>query len=290
MNDKAIKLIKGLLLSATVALAGRVNAADKNAVTSPDLDLGPTDRATEVDQEPQKIMRNVCRIQRNGEYKLIAGHRSHRSHSSHRSSSSGHYSHSSSSYHSHSSSSSYGSSNTSSSTTTYTTTPKTYQLGDRSLSKGDSGLDVSELVNKLEGFAYLKKEGLTKKDQYYVYDTAVEKAVKHFQKDYGGQVDGCISVSQIKGLQAWNINNTTIELGFRPLSELMHGYDVDVLIKCLTKAGYSPDPKKLIKSGNHYVFVEDVTTAIKMFQAYNSMEPTGKLDTSTLTQLKKFEK
>jgi peptidoglycan hydrolase-like protein with peptidoglycan-binding domain len=297
MNKSAKNIIKTLLLSATVALANQAKADSKATSLSLDLGLNPNNSDIEIEKDKQKIIKNVYKIQRNGDYKLIAGHRSH---SSHRSSRSGHYSHSSSSHsshsshrsantgshYSHSSSSSYGG-GSSSYYSAPAKTPATYSLGDRTLSNGLYGNDVDELIPYLVRYSYIRSTtGLIKKGGYYVYDANVANAVKHFQKDAGLTADGKITSSQLTTLKGWDIDKTTIPLGFRELTTSTSGYDVDELVRLLTTAGYAPDPVKLQKSGDHYVFTEDIQTAIKVFQAYNGIKPTGELDATTLSTLK----
>lgn len=284
MKNNAKKIIRTILLSATVSLFHASAKADAKKCLSFDLDLGLGNggASPEVSKGKQPIVRNVYKILRNGDSKLIAGHRSH---SSHRSSRGGHYSHSSSSHYSHSSSTS----------SVYTAPKKTagdYTLGDRTLSSGIHGSDVDQLVPYLVRYYYLKDGVATKKGGYYVYDTNVVNAVKHFQKDAGLTQDGKVTSRVIAELKDWKASKTTIPLGFRELSAAAQtsGYDVDELIKLLINAGYSPDPSKLKKSGSHYVFTEDVVTAIKAFQAYHGLQPNGELSASTLAKLKQFKK
>ena len=257
----------------------------------------------EVSKGQQPLVKNIYKIMRNGDAKLIAGHRSH---SSHRSSRGGHYSHSSSSSHrSHSShrssgggshyshsSSSYGSGSSSSVYTPPVKTAGDYTLGDRTLSSGIHGSDVDQLVPYLVRYYYLKDGVVTKKAGYYVYDTNVVNAVKHFQKDAGLTQDGKLTSSVLSTLKSWSPAKTTIPLGFRELSSAAEtsGFDVDELVELLINAGYSPDPAKLKKSGSHYVFTEDVLTALKAFQAYHGIQPNGELNATTLTKLKSYKK
>lgn len=305
MKNKSKKIIRTLLLSATVALLHGSAKADSKKTLSLDLDLGlgNGNASPEISQGPQPIVKNLYKILRSGDVKLIAGHRSH---SSHRSSRSGHYSHSSSSSHrSHSShrssgggshyshsSSTYGSGSRSS---VYTPPPKTagdYSLGDRTLSTGIHGSDVDQLVPYLVRYYYLKDGIVSKKGGYYVYDSNVVNAVKHFQKDAGLTQDGKLTASAVSTLKSWSASRTTIPLGFRELSAAAEtsGFDVDELVQLLINAGYSPDPAKLKKSGSHYVFTDDILTAIKMFQAYNGIQPNGELNSATLSKLKTFKK
>lgn len=305
MKNKSKKIIRTLLLSATVALLHGSAKADSKKTLSLDLDLGlgNGNASPEISKGPQPIVKNLYKILRSGDVKLIAGHRSH---SSHRSSRSGHYSHSSSSSHrSHSShrssgggshyshsSSTYGSGSRSS---VYTPPPKTagdYSLGDRTLSTGIHGSDVDQLVPYLVRYYYLKDGIVSKKGGYHVYDSNVVNAVKHFQKDAGLTQDGKLTASAVSTLKSWSASRTTIPLGFRELSAAAEtsGFDVDELVQLLINAGYSPDPAKLKKSGSHYVFTDDILTAIKMFQAYNGIQPNGELNSATLSKLKTFKK
>lgn len=302
MKDKSKKIIKTLLLSATVALFHGSAKADLRKSLSLDLDLGlgNGDASPEVSKGKQPIVKNVYKILRSGEAKLIAGHRSH---SSHRSSGGGHYSHSSSSSHrSHSShrssgggyhyshsSSSYGRSSRRS--TVYTPPAKTagdYSLGDRTLSSGIHGSDVDKLVQHLIRYYYLKDGVVSKKGGYYVYDNNVVNAVKHFQKDAGLIQDGKLTANVLSELNSWSASKTTIPLGFRSLSvwDKTSGFDVDDLVDLLIKAGYSPNPALLKKSGNHYVFTTDIETAVKVFQAYNGITPNGDVNATTIAKLK----
>lgn len=305
MKSKSKKIIKTLLLSATVALFHGAAKTDAKKSLSLDLDLGlPNGGASpEVSKGQQPLVKNIYKIMRNGDAKLIAGHRSH---SSHRSSRGGHYSHSSSSSHrSHSShrssgggshyshsSSSYGSGSSSSVYTPPVKTAGDYTLGDRTLSSGIHGSDVDQLVPYLVRYYYLKDGIVSKKGGYCVYDSNVVNAVKHFQKDAGLTQDGKLTSSVLSTLKSWNPAKTTIPLGFRKLSAVAKtsGFDVDELIELLRNAGCSPDPSKLKKSGSHYVFTEDVHTAVKVFQAFHGIQPNGELNTVTIAKLKSFKK
>ena len=148
---------------------------------------------------------------------MIAAHRSHRSHSSHRSSRGGHYSHSSSSHYSHSSSS-YGSGSRSSIYTSPAKTAGEYSLGVRILSSGVHGSDVDQLVPYLVRNYYLKEGVVSKKGGFYIYDSNVVNAVKHFQKDAGLTQDGKFTTEVLTKLKSWSPSQTTIPLGFRELS------------------------------------------------------------------------
>jgi murein L,D-transpeptidase YcbB/YkuD len=89
-------------------------------------------------------------------------------------------------------------------------------------------------------------------------------------------------------------NNMTIDpsladyaLGERTLSMGLYGNDVDDLIQLLAKAGYAPDSVKFEKINGYSIFTEDIQTAVKIFQAYNNIQPVGIVDKKTLSKLKK---
>lgn len=301
MKATSKKIIRTLLLSATVALFHGSAKADVKKSLSLDLDpgAGNGDLHPEVSKGKKPVVKNVYKILRSGDAKLIAGHRSHSSHSSHsshRSSGGGHYSHSSSSYGSHysSTSSSYGSSSSSSSSSTYkpakpkAKTAGDYSLGERTLSLGVHGSDVDALVQYLERNIYLKPGMVSKKGSYHVYDSNVVNAVKHFQKDAGLAQTGKVTSSLLTELRSWDPYKTTIPLGFRSLSatEGTTGYDVDELVNLLIKAGFSPNPALLKKAGEHYIYSSDIVTAVKVFQAFCSLSPTGILNSATIAKLR----
>ena len=135
---------------------------------------------------------------------------------------------------------------------------------------------MDQLVPYLVRYYYLKDGVVTKKAGYYVYDTNVVNAVKHFQKDAGLTQDGKLTSSVLSTLKSSAAETS--------------GFDVDELVELLINAGYSPDPAKLKKSGSHYVFTEDVLTALKAFQAYHGIQPNGELNATTLTKLKSYKK
>lgn len=133
-------------------------------------------------------------------------HRSHRSHSSHRShyssSSGGSYTppnNSGSSYRSGSSNNS-GNSSVSSSPKYFngTTSAKSLKLGSRTLIKGMSGTDVTELINILLTKKYLSSSsGQKNVTGSYTYDEIIEDAIKQFQSDNSLQSDGICGASTI---------------------------------------------------------------------------------------------
>ena len=321
MKNKSKKIIKTLLISATVALFHGSAKADTKKDHSLDLGLGiPNGGATpEISKGQLPIMKNVYKIMRSGDSKMIMAHRSHSSHRSHRSSRGGHYSHSSSSHYSHSSSS-YGSGSRSSIYATPAKTAGDYSLGDRTLSTGIHGSDVDALIIKLSAAGYLHNYQGKKQGNYHVFDLSLLNALKHFQKDAGVKEDGKITKDLLNLLSVWDPLCTTISLGARTLSteDKTAGFDVDELIELLTVAGYAPQQELLERSNPktvssdeilyitklqgikdydtyqqnkfHYVFTKDVEKALKTFQAFHGIKPTGNLDESTIIKLKSYKK
>lgn len=311
MSHISNRIIKALLLSATIALANNAKTSAKSLSQDLDLNSNPNPN-NNLSKDNRKIIKDIYKIKRDGTSKLIAGHRSHSSHSSHRSSSGGHYS----SHYSHSSSSSsyYGSSSSSESSSSSSNnntksgssnstikktlssnskpsiSPEAYSLGDRALKIGLYGADVNRLVSYLVKYNYIKDNGLSKKGEYYIYDSKIVSAVKHFQKDAKFTPDGKLSTTQADMLASWSTDKTTISLGFRDLYPPMSGYDVDELVRLLIKAGYSPDPAKLKTNGGHYIYSNDIMTALKFFQTFNKIKPTGNLDSTTISKLKAYDK
>lgn len=306
MSKITTKIIKSILLSSVMSLMHtEVKAQDPFSVS-----IEPNDDDTDqIGEIKRKIFKNVVKVSPSGRMSIIDGHRSHSSHSSHRShysGSGGHSSHSShySSYNSTHYSSSVGTtssrssssrSSSSSSTVSKTYSPpkKTaadYSLGDRTIKSGIYGADVNKLAQLLVAKYYLKRNSITQKSGYTLYDTNMSAAVKHFQRDAGLTVNGIVDNTTSVALQTWDESKTTIDLGFRDITEGTTGYDVSQLIKLLTAAGYVPESSKLEYKSGYAVFNSEVATALKMFQAYNQLEVTGIPDTQTITKLTKFKK
>ena len=61
---------------------------------------------------------------------------------------------------------------------------------------------MDQLVPYLVRYYYLKDGVVTKKAGYYVYDTNVVNAVKHFQKDAGLTQDGKLTSSVLSTLKS----------------------------------------------------------------------------------------
>lgn len=290
MSKITKKILKSILISSVLSLMH----TEAKAQDSFSLSFEPNDDdSNQIGEIKRRIYKNVVKVSPTGRMSMVDGHRSHSSHRSHYSSRGGHSSHSShysSSHTSHYSSSSSSSSRISGLYTAPTKTAADYSFGERTIKSGIYGADVNQLAELLVSKYYLKKNSITKKSGFTLYDTNMSAAIKHFQRDAGITVSGTVDNATSIALQTWDENKTTIDLGFRDITEGTAGYDVSQLVKLLTAAGYAPEPSKLqYKSGNA-VFNSEVAMALKMFQAYNQLEVTGIPDTQTITKLKNFKK
>jgi len=298
MNKITKKILKSILLSSVMSLMHSSEAKAQNPfIPSFEPEDDDSDQVGEI---KHRIYKNVVKISPTGRMSMVNGHRSHSSHRSHYSGGGGHSSHSShysSSHTSHYSSSSSSRSTSSSSSSRinglYSAPTKTaadYSLGDRTIKSGIYGADVNKLAELLVSKYYLKRNSVTKKSGYTLYDANMSAAIKHFQRDAGLTPSGTVDNTTSIAIQTWDESKTTIDLGFRDITEGTTGYDVSQLVKLLTAAGYAPESSKLeYKSGNA-VFNSEVAMALKMFQAYNQLEVTGIPDTQTITKLKNFKK
>lgn len=294
MNFSAKHTIKVLLLSAVAALM-HTNAQAEEIANFTTGFSGGEDISEESKRSWGKVFKNVVKINKNGEAKLIASHRSHMSHrsggggSGHRS----HYSHYSSygggSSH-YSSSSSYGSSSSSYSKPK----PKTagdYTIGERTLKTGIHGSDVTSMTGYLATALYINRSSIKQKDGYSLYDATIASAVKHFQKDAGLAQTGIADKATIDKLKTWDSSKTTVILGTRELSYTEsapdRGTDVTELVHLLTKAGFAPDPKKIVMTNDGKTeLTKDIATAVRFFQAYNNLSVTGRADDETIKLLR----
>ena len=242
-----------------------------------------------------RVFNNVAKIDKNGDVKYIASHRSHMSHRSggggggygHRS----HYSH----YSSYGGGSShYSSSSRSSSSRSYSKpkpkvkTAGEYSLGERTLKSGIYGSDVTSLTGYLATNYYIKRTQIKEKEGYSLYDATVVSAIKHFQKDANLPQTGVADTQTIKKLESWDSSNTTVDLGMRTLTKSINGTDVTILVNLLTKAGFAPDPTKIVMSNGKTEFTRDIEIAVKLFQAYNGLSVTGSAGEETIKALRKL--
>lgn len=296
MKNSAKNKIKALLLSAAAALLPTHSQAEETFNFLPDLGNND-DFFGETNRSWGKVFKNVAKLDKNGDVKYIASHRSHMSHRSggggggygHRS----HYSHYSS-YGGGSSHYSSSSSSRSSSSSYSKPKPKTagdYSIGDRTLKTGIHGSDVTSLTGYLATGLYINRSWIKEKEGYSLYDATIASAVKHFQKDAGLPQTGVADQTTIDKLKSWDNSKTTVILGTRELSysetSTDKGTDVTELVNLLTKAGFAPDPKKIVMtSDGRTEFTKDIATAVRFFQAYNNLSVTGRADEATIKALK----
>lgn len=296
MKNSAKNKIKALLLSAAAVLLPTHAQAEETATFMPDLGNND-DFFSETKRSWGKVFKNVAKLDKNGEVKYIAGHRSHMSHrsggggggSGHRS----HYSHYSS-YGGGSSPYSSSSSSRSRSSSYSKPKPKTagdFSIGDRTLKTGIHGSDVTSLTGYLATALYINRSWIKKKEGFSLYDATIASAVKHFQKDAGLPQTGIADQMTIDKLKTWDNSKTTVILGTRELSysesSTDKGIDVTELVNLLTKAGFAPDPKKIVMTNDgRTVFTKDIATAVRFFQAYNNLCVTGRADEATIKTLK----
>ena len=296
MKKSAKNKIKALLLSATAALLPTHAQAEATTTFMPDFGNND-DFFGETNRSWGKVFKNVAKLDKNGDVKYIASHRSHMSHRSggggggygHRS----HYSHYSS-YGGGSSHYSSSSSSRSSSSSYSKPKPKTagdYSIGDRTLKTGIHGSDVTSLTGYLATGLYINRSWIKEKEGYSLYDATIASAVKHFQKDAGLPQTGVADQTTINKLQSWDNSKTTVILGTRELSysetSTDKGTDVTELVNLLSKAGFAPDPKKIVMtSDGRTEFTKDIATAVRFFQAYNNLSVTGRADEATIKALK----
>ena len=284
------------MLSAAAALLPTHAQAEETTTFMPDLGNND-DFFGETNRLWGKVFKNVAKLDKNGDVKYIASHRSHMSHRSggggggygHRS----HYSH----YSSYGGGSSHYSSSSSSrrSSSSYSKPkPKTagdYSIGDRTLKTGIHGSDVTSLTGYLATGLYINRSWIKEKEGYSLYDATIASAVKHFQKDAGLPQTGVADQTTINKLKSWDNSKTTVILGTRELSysesSTDKGTDVTELVNLLTKAGFAPDPKKIVMTREGRTeFTKDIATAVRFFQAYNNLSVTGRADETTIKALK----
>ena len=248
MSKITKKILKSILLSSVMSLMHTEAKAQTPFLPSFEPEDDESDQVGEI---KHRIYKNVVKISPTGRMSMVNGHRSHSSHRSHYSGGGGHSSHSShysSSHTSHYSSSSSSRSSSSSSSSRinglYSAPTKTaadYSLGDRTIKSGIYGADVNKLAELLVSKYYLKRNSVTKKSGYTLYDANMSAAIKHFQRDAGLTPSGTVDNTTSIALQTWDESKTTIDLGFRDITEGTTGYDVSQLVKLLTAAGYAPE-------------------------------------------------
>tara|TARA_Y100000813_G_scaffold161689_1_gene122213 strand:+ start:4926 stop:5555 length:630 start_codon:yes stop_codon:yes gene_type:complete len=203
------KILKSLVLGSLTTLFNKDSSAKIIHENFESLD-----NKVDLSSEPKKDLSLKLKINFNDngevEYSNHRSHRSHQSHRSHYSSNSGHHSH-----FSHYSSSTGGTSGGNSVggsyynpggsyNNTYNSSPIGYSLGSRTIKKGMSGKDVTEVINILLKTQYLTmKDGSKKAYGSYTYEGVLYEQVKRFQKDVGLNADGIIGPKTIYYLKKY---------------------------------------------------------------------------------------
>jgi hypothetical protein len=194
MSNNLTTLLRKVFLG---SLAGIVASNASSATTKLNI-LEPNESQNKfesiINRKPDLSPKLLLKKTSHNELTFMS-HRSHRSHSSHRS----HFSSYSGGGGTNSSTPSNNSRNSgispnydnSSGTSGSSKSSASLQLGSRTLRKGMSGTDVTELVNILLRKQYLKMDnGTVQVTGSYSFDETIEGAVKKFQSDNGLTVDG----------------------------------------------------------------------------------------------------
>lgn len=183
------KIIKSLLVSAAFSLLGSQMQAKEASDTNPlASDDGKSDEKINILKT--RVFHDVLKMNASGVLYKVDSHRSHRSHSSHYSSS-----------YTSSRSSSQGGSTTAVSNETMQAAHNTPSLGDRTLSVGNIGDDVSELVKLLEKAGCPPNPKLLE-DNGRKFTADVEMAVRVFQAFAGLPVTGVVDNATIGKLKS----------------------------------------------------------------------------------------
>lgn len=193
MTNKLTNLLRKVFLGSLAGIAAsNTSTANTNIAV-----FEPTEADNKVEsllnRKPDLSPKLLLKKTSNDEWAFMS-HRSHRSHSSHRS----HYSSYSGGGSGNSTPKSnsgiqpnYNNNSNSGSSTSSGSSTTALQLGARTLKRGMSGTDVTELVNILLRKKYLKlDDGSTMVTGSYTFDATIEGAVKKFQSDNGLTSDG----------------------------------------------------------------------------------------------------
>ncbi|MCQ2279922.1 MAG: peptidoglycan-binding protein [Bacteroidales bacterium] len=180
MKKLSKKIIQSLMVSAAFSLLGtNAQAKDVSATASTKSADGNIDEQHNILKT--NIFHNVLKISSSGKLYGVDSHRSHSSHSSHRSSR-------------------YSSGSRGGSVSNFVAN-ESNSLGNRSLTVGDSGNDVYELVKLLEKAGCPPNPKLLE-DKGRKYTTDVAMAVKVFQAFAGLSVTGIADIDTINKLKS----------------------------------------------------------------------------------------
>lgn len=186
MKNGNQKIIRSMLISAMVSLLHSPKA-HALSIKSSDKDINHDS----LRKANRKVFKNILKVNREGRTSLIAQHSSHASHASHSShySSSGNGSSTSQNYSAQSVYSAGGTVRGDKNKQSFAPVSSRrdasqYKLGDRSLSLNMYGTDVDELVSILVKIKLLKREEITKKYGFTVYNKKVFSSIKRLQEKY----------------------------------------------------------------------------------------------------------
>ena len=198
MTDKLTRLLRKVFVSSLAGISASSATAANTQTNSFQTDMDEKGLGYSKDRKTDLSPKLLLKKTTNNDWALIS-HRSHRSHSSHRSHYSSYSGSSGSNYSTPSKNSTnsgispnYNSNSNSGSNST------ALQLGARTLKKGMSGTDVTELINILLRKKYLIMDnGSSQVTGLFTYDEIVEGAVKKFQSDNGLKSDGICGATTI---------------------------------------------------------------------------------------------
>lgn len=205
MTNKLSNLLRKVFLGSLSLIATSNPSSAKADVTVSHPTEGDNIFESNFNRKPDLSPKLLLKKASNGEWAFMS-HRSHRSHSSHRShysssSGGGTYTPPSSNYTAPNNSGNSGISSGPKSndiSSNDVTTSNALKLGSRTLKKGMSGTDVTELVNILLRKEYLKLDGGgTQVTGSYNFDEIIKGAVKKFQSDNGLTSDGICNSATI---------------------------------------------------------------------------------------------
>lgn len=196
MNIKFSDYLKGIFATSIAALIP--SKSDATILNFSDLTQDKTTSEILSEKNNQLYPKLLLSFYDDDSYSAI-GHRSHRSHSSH----SSHRSH----YSSTTNTNNYNNTNNSNSNIALpsknknhnsTSTVTTFKLGDRTITEGMKGEDVTQMVNILIKKGYLElKDGQKSVTGIYEFTGVIVDALKEFQKAKGMEADGIVGPTTV---------------------------------------------------------------------------------------------
>lgn len=195
MNIKFSDYLKGIFATSVAALIP--SKSDATILNFSNLNQDKTTSELLSEKNNQLYPKLLLSFYDDNSYSAI-GHRSHRSHSSH----SSHRSHYSSTTNTN-----YNNTNNSNSNIVLPSKSKNYnssstvtifKLGDRTITEGMKGEDVTQMVNILIQKGYLElKDGQKSVTGIYEFTGVIVDALKEFQKAKGMEADGIVGPTTV---------------------------------------------------------------------------------------------